>query len=390
MLVSGGQPGDVLATAQLLAGSGARLALVGGPAKPAELAAVDLALASLRRAGTVVSYATADISDADQAEAVVARIEEQAGPVTAVCFPASSGPRAGCTELPADQVRALISAQADGLSNVLGAISAARLRLLLTVSALPARHGAARHGAASLSAAALAEQARRLGQGLPGCRVLHADLPWPPGSGPAAPAELGGLLMNTLAHQAAVTRIAIHGRVGRGTGADRGAKPGGRFLETVRVHCPRVELVAEARVSTGTDPYLADYLLDGRTVLPPAIGLEAMAQAAAALAGRPLRDLADVSMEAPVVLPPGDGETTLRVCALLRDDGVETVLRAAGTGFSLDHLRAFFPLRSGADSPARRPARRGPPGPRRAASWTGPTCTARSASSAARSAGLPS
>ena len=114
--------------------------------------------------------------------------------------------------MPAGQVRALISAQADGLSNLLGAISAARLRLLLTVSALPARYGAARHGAASLSAAALAEQARRLGQGLPGCRVLHADLPWPPGSGPAAPAELGGPPMNTLAHQAAATRIAIHGR----------------------------------------------------------------------------------------------------------------------------------------------------------------------------------
>ena len=366
MLVSGGQPGDILATAHLLADSGARLALVGGPAKPAELAAVDLALARLRRAGTVVSYATADISDPDQAEAVVARIEEQTGPVTAVCYPASSGLRDGCTELPADQVRALISAQADGLSNLLGAISAARLRLLLTVSALPARYGAARHGAASLSAAALAEQARRLGQGLPGCRVLHADLPWPPGSGPAAPAELGRLLMNTLAHRAAATRIAIHGRLGRGTGADRGDKSSGRFLETVRVHCPRVELVAEARVSTRTDPYLADYLLDGRTVLPPAIGLEAMAQAAAALAGRPLRDLADVSMEAPVVLPPGDGETTLRVCALLRDDGVETVLRAAGTGFSLDHVRAFFPLRSGAaPPPARRASRRGRAGQHR-------------------------
>ena len=300
----------------------------------------------------MVSYATADLSDPDQAEAVVARIEEQASPVTAVCYRASSGPRAGCTELPADQVRAQISAQADGLSNLLGAISAARLRLLLTVSALPARYGAARHGAASLSAAALAEQARRLGHGLPGCRVRHADLPWPPGSGPAAPAELGRLLMNTLAHGAAATRIAIHGRAGRGTGADRRDKPGGRFLETVRVHFPRVELVAEARVSTRTDPYLADYLLDGRTVLPPAIGFEAMAQAAAALAGRPLRDLADVSMEAPVVLPAGDGETTLRVCALTRDDGVETVLRAAGTGFSLDHVRAFFPLRPAVLSPA--------------------------------------
>ncbi len=62
------------------------------------------------------------------------------------------------------------------------------------------------------------------------------------------------------------------------------------------------------------------------------------------------------------MLPPGDRETTLRVCALLRNDGVETVLRAAGTGFSLDHIRAFFPLRSGADSAAPSAGPDGAPG----------------------------
>ena len=385
VLVSGGRPGDILAMAHLLADSGARLALVGGPAKPAELAAVNLALARLRRAGTVVSYATADTSDPDQAEAVVARIEEQTGPVTAVCYPASSGLRDGCTELPADQVRAQISAQADGLSNLLGAISAARLRLLLTVSALPARYGAARHGAASLSAAALAEQARRLGQGLPGCRVLHADLPWPPGSGPAAPAELGRLLMNTLAHGAAATRIAIHGRLGRGTGADRGDKSSGRFLETVRVHCPRVELVAEARVSTRTDPYLADYLLDGRTVLPPAIGLEAMAQAAAALAGRRCATWLTSRWRHRSCCPgaPGRrrcgcahccGTTESRRCCVPRAPASASITCARSS-------RCVPPCRPPPHSPGQRP------GPCRAASWTGPTCMARSASSGARSAG---
>ena len=212
VLVSGGQPGDILAMARLLAGSGARLALVGGPAGPAEAAAVDPALASLRRTGTVVSYSTADIGDPDEAEAVIARIEQQAGPVTAVYYLASAAPRSSCTELPRDEVRALISAQADGLSNLLGAINAAGLRQLVTTSTLPARYGAARYGAAGLAAAALAEQARRLGQGLPGCRVLHADLPWPPGNGPAAPAELGRLLMSALADRTEANRVAIHGQ----------------------------------------------------------------------------------------------------------------------------------------------------------------------------------
>ena len=347
VLVSGARLGDIVATAGLLADGTARLALVAGPAGPDEAAAADRALAALRRTGTAVSYATADLSDPDEAEAVVASIEHRVGPVTAVFHTASGGPRARCAELPDDEVRALISAQAEGLANLLGAITAVGLRLLVTASALPARYGAAWHGAAALAATALAEQARRLAPGLPGCRVLHADLPWPPGTGPAAPAELGGLLLSALPRGEGAARVAIHGRLGPAATRPGGPGPGGRFLETLRVHYPGVELVAEARVSARTDPYLAGYLADGLAMLPPAIGLEAMAQAAAALAGRPLRELADVSMEAPVVLPPGGRETTLRVCALVRDDSVETVLRTAGTSFHVDHFRAFFPLQPG-------------------------------------------
>ena len=65
-----------------------------------------------------------------------------------------------------------------------------------------------------------------------------------------------------------------------------------RFLETVSVFRPGAELIAEARICARTDPYLADYLLDGQPVLPPVIGLEAMAEAASALAGRAMRERA--------------------------------------------------------------------------------------------------
>ncbi len=58
----------------------------------------------------------------------------------------------------------------------------------------------------------------------------------------------------------------------------RSPGPGpGRFLEHVTGLRPGAELEAEARISVRTDPYLADYLLDGKAVLPAAIGLEAMA-----------------------------------------------------------------------------------------------------------------
>jgi hypothetical protein len=99
----------------------------------------------------------------------------------------------------------------------------------------------------------------------------------------------------------------------------------GRFLEAVRVHRPGVELVADTRVCVETDPYLADYRVDGAPVLPAVMSLEAMAQAASALAGYPMRRAEGVSLSSPPVVPAGEG-TVLRVSARRNGDRVETVL----------------------------------------------------------------
>jgi hypothetical protein len=71
-----------------------------------------------------------------------------------------------------------------------------------------------------------------------------------------------------------------------------------------------------------------------------------MAQVAAALAGRPLRQLTQVSMDAPVILPAHDGDapTLIRICALAGSGTVTAVLRCAESGFATDHFRATFRL----------------------------------------------
>jgi enediyne polyketide synthase len=144
-------------------------------------------------------------------------------------------------------------------------------------------------------------------------------------------------------------RAAVHGRLGVPVPA--AVRPGsatpaarGRFTETVRVHYPGVELVADTRLSMQADPYLADYRIDDLPMLPAAMVLEAMAQTASALAGREQRQLSDVRLAAPVLLlgPTGHEEAVIRVCALRVGDTVETVLRCAETGFRLDHARAVF------------------------------------------------
>ncbi len=364
VLVSGGVTRDLLAAARVLADCGARLVLA-GTAEPGEAAAIDLGLTDLRGAGADVSYLPADLSDPDQAGAAITSVEQRVGPVTAVVHAASTGPLRECAGLAGDDLGAQIARQADGLSNVLGAVSAAGLRVLVTLGTVPARYGAARNCASALAASALAEQARRLRPSLPGCRILHADWPWPGSSDQirvteltrprplglddTTAAELSRLLLVLLADADAPGRVAMHGRLGE-PAADPEPAPEirGRFLETARVYYPGVELVADTKISPRTDPYLADHHIDGLMVLPLAIALEAMAQAASVLAGRPLRQLAGARMDAPVVLLPGDRQTTLRICALRRADGVETVLRCADSGFQVDHFRALFPLRPAA------------------------------------------
>jgi enediyne polyketide synthase len=382
VLVSGGAARDLLAVARVLADCGARLVLA-GPAGPGEAAAIDIGLADLRGAGADVSYVPADLCDPDEAEAAVANVEQRVGPVTAVVHAASTGPLRECASLAGDDLGAQIARQADGLSNVLGAVSTAGLRVLLTLGTVPARYGAARNCAPALAVSALAEQARRLRPSLPGCRILHADWPWPGSSSQigvaeltrprplglddATAAELSRLLLALLADTEAPGRVAMHGRLGGSAAPDPAPELRGRFLETPRVYYPGVELVADTTFSPRTDPYLADHHIDGLMVLPLAIALEAMAQAASALAGRPLRQLAGARMDAPVVLLPADQETTLRICALRRADAVETVLRCADSGFQVGHFRARFPLQPAA-SPAQtspEPAVAPRPGPDR-------------------------
>jgi hypothetical protein len=119
------------------------------------------------------------------------------------------------------------------------------------------------------------------------------------------------------------------------------ASPRGRFVQTITMLRAGEELRAEVRVSPRTDPYLADYLVDGQPVFPAAMAVEAMAQAASALARQPMRSARQVAL-GNLVRVPADGETLLRVRARVRGDGVETFLHA-GSGLQFAECgRAVF------------------------------------------------
>jgi len=365
VLVSRGAKGAGLALAQVLACSGSPVAVI-GRAGPEEDPAVVRGLEQLRSAGARIAYEVIDPANAADMAAAMQRIERKLGPVTAIGHAARAGRPRRMAEVTEAEIRAHAVAEAAGLRDLVSSIPVGQLRLIVTFGSVIARYGMAGHGLLALASGSLAEQAQRLSDAIDGCRAVHVDWPGWSGAGLGQRAELTAglaeakilpipirlgsrLLLKMLATPGLPGRVAVHGRVG--VPAPRAVAvsgpptaTAGRFTEVTRVHYPGVELVCDAPLTLRSDPYLADYRIDGIPVLPPVLGLEAMAQAASALAGRPLRQAAGVSMIAPVVIPAGpqDSQAVVRICALRDGDIVRTVVRCADSGFAVDHFRATF------------------------------------------------
>ena len=115
-----------------------------------------------------------------------------------------------------------------------------------------------------------------------------------------------------------------------------------RFLERKRVFYPGVELVVDAELSLRADPYLADHVVQKQPLLPAVLGLEAMAQAAMALAGSTdMPVFENVEFPRPVAVS-DEAALTIRLAALRRENGcIEVCLRSEETDFQVDHFRAI-------------------------------------------------
>ena len=366
-VAAGDADGTGLACAEALGRTGAAVALI-GPGDPA--GQLQAGLGRLRAAGVLAGYEAADLTAADETAEAIGRLEERLGRVTAIVHArGASLPAPGRSA--GSGMDAVIGPLTGALSNVLGAVDRGRLRLMVTFGQVAGHDGLPGGERHMLASGALRSYAERLRGRITGCRVLHVDWPSPTGM------DAGRMLMLFLTTADAPDAIIVHEPGDEaGTQAVPGAAAGtqaappaaavtraeppaperpasrpdpvpaelrGRFLELVLAHEKGSELVAEARLSQVRDPYLADHGVDGITELPTVMGLEAMAEAASALAGRPLSQAVSITLAGPVLIP-GDRPGAVRLSAHKRGDAVEAVLRSADTGYKVDHLRAIFPL----------------------------------------------
>ncbi|GGP92468.1 type I polyketide synthase [Streptomyces melanogenes] len=362
LLVSGGGKGLGFEGAAAFAlSTGASLALL-GRSDPVTDESLRRNLQRLAELGITASYQRADITDPLSASGAVAVLERKLGPVTALLHASGVNDPRRFTELTEAEVHAHLAPKTSGLSHLLAAVDRRRLRLLIGFGSVIGRYGLAGECHYALANGALRQMLEDEARTLPDCRTLVIDWSvWADvGMGERLgvldrlarldvtpiPLEQGlGLLLRLAGNTPLPTAVTVHGRMGlppRPLAAEPHARAG-RFLQHTRVHYPGVELVVDNTVSEETDPYLSDHRIGGLTVLPAVVGLEAMAQVASALAGRPLRHVQEVSLDRPVTL--ADGATrTLRLCALAEEGGIAVVLRSDETAFRADHFRAWFPL----------------------------------------------
>ncbi|GGL40595.1 type I polyketide synthase [Planomonospora parontospora] len=359
VLVTGGGKGIGFQTALALGRSyGARIALL-GRSRPQDDDELRANLSLMEELNIPHLYVTADIADTSAVRQAVARITGELGQVTAVVHSSGVNRPKRFAGLGAADYAEHAAPKYHGLRALVDALDTASLRLLITYGSVIGRFGLPGEAHYALANGRMRELARVLARDLPGCRVWNMD--WTAWSGAGMgerldvldglmragvvplPVETGiALLRKLLAARPAEPSVVVAGRLPQ---LESPQPVGGHpYLRRVRTMLAGVELVAEAELDAERDPYLRDHRIDGLMVLPAVCAIEAMAQAATVLTGRPVTGLEDCRFDRPVIIPEGTART-IRICALVGDGGdVEVVIRSDETGFAVDHFSGRVPL----------------------------------------------
>jgi enediyne polyketide synthase len=357
LLVSGGAKGIGFETAlHLVRRSGAACILLGR--SPRSEAEVEANLARLE--GHRWSY----IEGAD-VRLPLALGGSELGAVTAILHAAGVNQPALAESLDVETVLDLVAIKSGGLHHLLEAVDLGRLKLLLTFGSVIAESGLRGEAHYALANEWLARDTEEFARRNPACRTLCLEYSVWAGGGmgarlgavealrrqgvmPMAEADALAATVEQLERAEGPVRRVVCGRLGElPTLAFAGEQlPLLRFLEKIRVHVPGVELVADAELSTQSDPYLEEHVYEGAPLLPAVVGLEAMAQAFKALTGEAPRRIENVELRQPLFVTSDQG-ATLRVAALAGEEQVEIVLRGGASEFLFDNFRARFPRLSG-------------------------------------------
>ena len=374
LLVSGGGKGITAECAIAIAKeTGASLVLL-GRATPE----TDLTLAAnldrMTATGIKFKYFPVDINDVAVVREAVQKAEEEFGSITGILHGAARNKPQLVKNLDEESFQRTLSVKVQGARNLLAAVDPEKLRLFIGFGSVIARTGLpgeADYAVANEWLTRLIEDWRlkhpacrclaiewsvwsEIGMG---ARLARKDRLVREGITPIPPEQGVAILLQLLRQPSEVVSVVVMGRYSDlpTFQIERPELPFLRFLEKIKVYYPGIELIVDVDLSRNTDPYLDDHSLQGRRILPAVMGLEAMAQVAAALVGSPaLPAFKGIEFSRPVVVSE-NAALPIRLAALVRRPGVvEVVLRSAETGFQVDHFRATCEFESSQNGWSRR------------------------------------
>jgi enediyne polyketide synthase len=381
VVVTGGGKGIGAECALSLAKrTGARLAIL-GRSEAGRDGELDGNLGRLRASGVPHLYVRADVTDAAAVREAMGRIRRELGGVTAILHSAGRNEPTLLRDLDEQAMLDALRPKVVGFRNVLAGLDEDELRLLVTFGSIIGRTGLPGEAHYALANEWMGRLVEEVAAQRPQCRCLQID--WSIWSGTGMGERLGTveslrrrgvspisidegveMLEVLLASFPLPPAVVVTGRFGAlpTLAMRRGEPPAGRFLELIRVSYPGIELVADAELSPGADPYLRDHRLDGIMLVPAAMALEAMAQVAAATLGTTLSPVfSDVELLRPITVPE-EGSRVVRLAAVARGSVVTVAIRSDETEFQVDHVRAvcafgeeaMAPVASGAVAPSSR------------------------------------
>ncbi|MGB9368069.1 MAG: SDR family NAD(P)-dependent oxidoreductase [Xanthobacteraceae bacterium] len=360
ILITGGTKGIASECALRLAGR-TKAALVFCGRSPASDSVVASTLERARALGARCHYFVVDVLDAEGLARGVKAAVTEFGAITALIHAAGINEPKLFQEIDDPALRRLLAPKTAGL---LAAVEAAgpQLRYLVTFGSILGRmglKGETHYALANAWQSILADEIARTRRQ---CRVL--SLEWSIWNGAGMGHRHGSLerlarygvdaialddgvdAFEALVMAGASGTLIVTSRFGPPDYVSLGSTelPILRFIDNIVLHYPRLELVVETELSLGRDPYLGDHRIDGVAILPAVMGLEAMAQAAHALAGGAATSvlIEDVSFRQATAVP-DRGATRIKIVALAdQDQRIEVVIRSEDDGFATDRMRARF------------------------------------------------
>jgi enediyne polyketide synthase len=376
VLVSGGGKGIAAECALALAReTGVRLVLL-GRSRPEDDAHLADHLRKLAASDLDWKYIRTDVGDREAVRAVVRSVEQTHGPILGIVHGAGRNQPRLLKDLDEADIQQTLAPKVQGFLNLVSAVDAERLRLLVTFGSVIGRVGLRGQADYALANAALTCMTEAFGREHPACRCVALESSAWSGLGMAErlgrieALRLDGIhaialgegiswFRQLVARKLPAVSVVVTGRLGADSPVriDAPPLPLLRFVDRCRVHYPRVELVVDVDLTAGSDPYLLDHVFHGAPLWPAVVGLEAMVQTAMALTGDPrIPILEDVRFERPIVVD-RCAHVTLRIAALARADRVEVAVRSSQTAFQVDHFRGFCRFTDWSPGPIDRVAR---------------------------------